>query len=147
MNGQASAFGQPTRATRGMAMKDPIRWIVAMSRSLSWLDLTSAFQLACSSAANSTAPTTGQLSVMGRGSTAPLGEVLAKGARPMHVSSSDGSNGRLGLTKAGLGQGAGGFQDRVGDGADVRVDALQVADQVNVQRTGADALRRVVLQA
>src|SRR6185436_8598750 len=38
------------------------------------------------------------------------------------------------------------FEDRVGDRADVRVDALEVADQVDVQRAGLDALRRVLLQ-
>jgi hypothetical protein len=39
------------------------------------------------------------------------------------------------------------IQDGVGDRADVRVDALEVADQVDVQRAGFDALHRVVRQA
>jgi hypothetical protein len=53
------------------------------------------------------------------------------------------------LMAAALEQGCqrtGRFEDGVGDRADVRVDALEVADQVQVQRAGLDALRRVVLQ-
>ncbi|KAF5305017.1 hypothetical protein FQA39_LY18984 [Lamprigera yunnana] len=49
--------------------------------------------------------------------------------------------------EAAVGQGAGGFQDGVGDRAQQRVDAFQVADQVDVQRAGFDALQGVVRQA
>src|SRR6476469_5900027 len=57
MNGHALAGGQPTTSTRGKATSEPIRWITAVSSALSVLDFTRAFQLACSSAPNSTAAT------------------------------------------------------------------------------------------
>src|SRR5688572_12105453 len=47
-----------------MATMEPIRWITAVSSALSGLDFTIAFQLACSSAPNSTAATTGQVRIM-----------------------------------------------------------------------------------
>src|SRR6185369_14120603 len=64
MKGQEAACGQPTTRAIGRATSEPSRWITAVSRALSLLDLTSAFQLACSSAPNSTAATTGQVSVI-----------------------------------------------------------------------------------
>ena len=62
--GQAAAGGQPSTSTSGMATTEPSRWISAVSSALSWLDLTSAFQPACSRAPNSTAATTGQLKLI-----------------------------------------------------------------------------------
>src|ERR1700716_2925683 len=35
------------------------------------------------------------------------------------------------------------LEDRIGDGTDVRINALQVADQIEVQRGGLDALQGV----
>ncbi len=62
MNGHASAGGQPTSMTSGTARNEASRLISAVSSALSVLDFTSAFQLACKSAPNSTAMTTGQVS-------------------------------------------------------------------------------------
>src|SRR5687767_8364635 len=44
-------------------------------------------------------------------------------------------------------QGAGLLEDRVGDRADVRVDALEVVDDVEVQRARLDRLHRLPRQA
>ena len=44
MNGQAAAGGQPTNSSNGNAIKEPTRWITAVSSALSGLDFTSAFQ-------------------------------------------------------------------------------------------------------
>src|SRR6185369_810430 len=64
MKGQEAAGGKPTTKAMGKATSEPSRWITAVSRALSLLDLTSAFQLACSRAPNSTAATTGQVRVI-----------------------------------------------------------------------------------
>src|SRR6186997_1500400 len=53
----------------------------------------------------------------------------------------------LRLADPGRREGAGRLEDRVGDAADVRVDPLEVADQVEVERARLDALRGVLAQA
>ena len=64
MKGQASGLGQPSHSTSGSARMQPSTWISTVSSALSLLDLTSAFQLACSRAPNSTARTMGQVRVI-----------------------------------------------------------------------------------
>src|SRR5512133_3684014 len=63
MNGQAAAAGQPMTGSTGKATSEPISGISALSIALSLPDLTSTFQPACSSAANSTAAATGQVRI------------------------------------------------------------------------------------
>ena len=64
MYGQAALDGQPTHKASGSATNEPSKWMSAVSSALSVLDLTRAFQLACSSAPKSTAATTPQPRLM-----------------------------------------------------------------------------------
>src|SRR5262245_3896569 len=64
MNGHATGGGSPTSSSGGNATNAPRKCTSAVSSSLSPLDLTSAFHPACSTAPNSTASTTGQVSVI-----------------------------------------------------------------------------------
>src|SRR5262245_31616806 len=136
MNGQAAAGGAPTSSSGGSATSAPRKCTSAVSSSLSPLLLTSAFQLACSTAPTSTASTIGQVSVID----------ATRRARSFELLQVRLGGGQHGGANARGRQRAGRLEDRVGDRTDVRIDALQVADQVEVQRAGLDALRGVVLQ-
>src|SRR5688572_23962766 len=121
--------GGPSSSSGGSATMLPRKCTSAVSSSLSPLDLTSAFQPACKIAPNSTANTTGQVSVIDAlcrpdcwpraGDDASFALLQIRVHRRQHR-----------RADARGGERAGGLEDRIGDRADVRVDALQVTDQV-----------------
>src|SRR5512134_1998181 len=128
-NGIVAAGGRPTSSSGGSATRLPRKCTSAVSISLSPLDLTSAFQPACSTAPNSTAKTIGQVRAMspdrgpahhGTGADPPRPSFALLQIR-IHRCQHRRADARGG-------ERAGGLEDRVGDRADVRVDALQVAD-------------------
>src|SRR6185369_10776480 len=121
-HGQAAGTGSPTTSTIGTATTQPIAWISAVSSDLSVPDLISAFHEACNSAPNSTMTTIGQVRITKRSPVFGC------------------QRGQLRMPDPRLRQRPRRLQDRIGDRADVRVDALQVADQVQVQRARLDAL-------
>src|SRR6185436_9841896 len=120
MNGHAAVGGAPTTSSGGSATRAPRKCTNAVSSSLSPLLLTSAFQPACSTAPHNTAKTIGQVSVI------DATRWRTRRARSFELLQVRLRRGQHRGADAGGRQRAGRLEDRVGDRADVGVDALQV---------------------
>src|SRR5438552_4283161 len=147
MNGHAAAGGKGTKATTARAHSEEPATTDAVSRNASPPadDFNSAFQLACRKPAPSTARVMPSVSSMGlrglRLALVPIALVADCG----FVARSR-ARGRFcyrRFPEPCLGKHARLLEDRVGDRADVRIDAPQITDQVEVQRRCLDALHGV----
>src|SRR5437016_4455353 len=151
MNGHAAASGKGTKATIAKPHSDDPATTEAVSSSASPPadDFSSAFQLACRKPAPSTASVMPSVSSIPESSDrlgfALLPAVLVTEPHGVDVRFRRRfSDGRF--LQSRLGKNAGLLENRISDGADVRVDTLEVADQVEMERRCLDALRGIARQ-